>query len=158
MRDASSMPENDLPPGFVWATMVPELYVSDLGASRRFWCDFCGFAVAFERPEDRFVYLDRAGRQIMLEEGAAPGRRWLTGPLEQPFGRGVNFQITVYDLAPILSALKAAGWPLFLEPEEIWYRVGIREIGVRQFLVQDPDGYLIRFSQSLGLRPAAQSR
>jgi catechol 2,3-dioxygenase-like lactoylglutathione lyase family enzyme len=158
MRDASSMPGNDLPPGFVWATMVPELYVSDLHASRRFWCDLCGFIVAFERSEDRFVYLDREGRQIMLEERVVPGRRWLTGALGQPFGRGMNFQITFDDIAPILSALKAAGWPLFLEPEEIWYRVGTREIGVRQFLVQDPDGYLIRFSQSLGLRPAAKSR
>ena len=29
--------------------------------------------------------------------------------------------------------------PLFLQPETKWYRV------VRQFLVADPDGYLIRF-------------
>jgi catechol 2,3-dioxygenase-like lactoylglutathione lyase family enzyme/GNAT superfamily N-acetyltransferase len=149
---------SDLPLGFAWAMMVPELYVTDLDASRRFWCDLCGFAVAFERPEDRFLYLDRAGRQIMLEESAAPGRRWLTGPLEQPFGRGMNFQITVDDAAPVLAALEAAGWPLFLEPEEVWYRAGSREVGVRQFLVQDPDGYLIRFSQRLGLRPAAVSR
>jgi hypothetical protein len=28
------------------------------------------------------------------------------------------------------------------------------EIGVRQFAVQDPDGYLIRLSQSIGDRPA----
>jgi catechol 2,3-dioxygenase-like lactoylglutathione lyase family enzyme len=158
MSGASSMPENDLPPGFAWATLVPELMVGDLDASRRFWCDLCGFAVAYERPEDRFVYLDRERRQIMLEEGAAPGRRWLTGALEQPFGRGMNFQITFDDIAPILSAFKAAGWPLFLEPEEAWYRAGTSEVGVRQFLVQDPDGYLVRFSQSLGLRRAAVSR
>jgi catechol 2,3-dioxygenase-like lactoylglutathione lyase family enzyme len=152
------MISNDLPPGFVWATMVPELLVSDLAVSRRFWCDLCGFTVAYERPEDRFVYLDRSGRQIMLEEFSAPGRRWLPGALERPFGRGVNFQITVDDLAPILSALKAAAWPLFLDPEEVWYRAGTYETGVRQFLVQDPDGYLVRFSQNVGLRPAAASR
>lgn len=57
-------------------------------------------------------------------------------------------------MTPILASLNAAGWPLFLKLEEVWYRAGTRESGVRQFLVQDPDGYLIRFSQSLGLRPA----
>jgi catechol 2,3-dioxygenase-like lactoylglutathione lyase family enzyme len=150
------MSENDLPPGFIWAALVPELMVSDLDASRHFWCDLCGFTIAYERPEDRFVYLDRAGCQIMLEEAATPGRHWHTGPLERPYGRGMNFQITLDAMAPVLDSLKNAAWPLYLEPEEIWYRVGTREIGVRQFLVQDPDGYLIRFSESLGLRPAAR--
>ena len=150
------MLEHTPPPGFAWAMMVPELLVSDLDASRRFWCDLCGFIVAYERPEDRFAYLDRSGRQIMLEEVLAPGRRWVTGPMERPFGRGINLQITVDDVAPILSALAAADWPLFLEPEEVWYRAGTRETGVRQFLVQDPDGYLVRFAQALGQRPAME--
>ena len=150
------MPAADLPPGFTWSTMVPELLVSDLDASLRFWCGLCGFAVAYERPEDRFAYLDRAGRQVMLEEAMASGRRWVTAPLERPFGRGINLQITVDDVAPILASLDAAGWPLFLEPEEIWYRAGTSETGMRQFLVQDPDGYLVRFSQGLGLRPTVK--
>lgn len=34
--------------------------------------------------------------------------------------------------------------------EERWYRRDDLEIGVRQFAVQDPDGYLIRLSQSIG--------
>jgi len=148
------MPPTGLPPGFTWSTMVPELLVSDLDASLHFWCSLCGFAVAYDRPEDRFAYLDQAGRQVMLEEAMAPGRRWITAPLERPFGRGINFQITVDDTAPILASLDAAGWPLFLALEEVWYRAGASETGVRQFVVQDPDGYLVRFSQGLGLRPA----
>jgi hypothetical protein len=43
-------------------------------------------------------------------------------------------------------------WPLFMEPEQKWYRTGEIETGVHQFLVQDPDGYLIRFSAGLGER------
>jgi hypothetical protein len=39
-----------------------------------------------------------------------------------------------------------------MEPETKWYRAGNHEVGVVQFLVQDPDGYLIRFQQSLGSR------
>ena len=137
--------------------MVPELLVFDLDASLRFWCGLCGFAVAYERPEDRFAYLDRKGCQVMLEEAGAPGRRWITAPLERPFGRGINLQITIDDVTSTLASLDAAGWPLFLALEEVWYRVGTNETGVRQFLVQDPDGYLVRFSQSLGLRSATRS-
>ena len=149
------MPAADFPPDFARSTMVPELLVSDLDTSLHFWCSLCGFAVAYDRPEDRFAYLDRVGRQVMLEE-VMPGRRWVTAPLERPFGRGVNFQITVDEVAPILASLEAVGWPLFLEPEETWYRAGVNETGVRQFLVQDPDGYLVRFSQHIGLRPAVE--
>jgi len=148
------MPSASLPPGFTRSTMVPELLVSSLEASLRFWCGLCGFAVAYDRPEDRFAYLDRGGRQVMLEEVMAPGRRWITAPLERPFGRGINLRITVDDTAPILASLDAAGWPLFLALENTWYRAGASETGVRQFLVQDPDGYLVRFFQGLGLRPA----
>ena len=109
------MPIADLPPGFVWSAMVPELLVSDLDASLRFWCGLCGFTVAYDRPEDRFAYLDRAGLQVMLEEVMVPGSRWVTAPLQQPFGRGINLQITVDDMTPILTSLDAAGWPLFLD-------------------------------------------
>jgi catechol 2,3-dioxygenase-like lactoylglutathione lyase family enzyme len=143
-----------LPPGFKWAAVVPELLVSDLARSLGFWRDLCGFAVAYDRPEDRFAYLDRSGSQVMLEEVMEPGRRWITGPLDQPFGRGMNLQFSVDDVTPILTALEDKGWPLYLKPEIKWYRVGGEETGVRQFLVQDPDGYLLRFSQPLGLHPA----
>ncbi len=88
----------------------------------------------------------------MLEQVMAPGRRWITGALKRPFGRGINLQISVADVMPILAALQTADWPLFLDLEEVWYRVGPQETGVRQFAVQDPDGYLVRFAQSVGLR------
>jgi hypothetical protein len=93
----------------------------------------------------------------MLEETTASGRHWITGPLERPFGRGINFQIGVDDIKPILTALLSAQWPLYLDLEEIWYRAGSSEVGSQQFLVQDPDGYLVRFSEGLGLRPATNT-
>jgi len=54
-----------------------------------------------------------------------------------------------------VSALRAAGVELFMQPETTWYRVGEEEAGVRQFLVTDPDGYLIRFQSSFGRRLTA---
>jgi hypothetical protein len=36
--------------------------------------------------------------------------------------------------------------------EEKWYRVNDQETGNKQFLVQDPDGYLLRFFEDLGIK------
>lgn len=136
---------------FVMAPLTPELLVSDIAASLRFWCDLCGFRVAYERLYEGFACLDLKGAQVMLEERGR-GRNWITGELEAPLGRGINFQVETDSVARIVAALAAGEWPLFMAPEEKWYRTGGSETGVRQFLVQDPDGYLLRFSQRLGRR------
>lgn len=140
------------PVEFAWARLVPELLVADLHKSLRFWRDLCSFAVAFDRLDEGFVYLDLEGAQIMLEERGR-NRNWLTGPLDIPLGRGANFQVTVPAIEPILASLTGADWPLFMKPERKWYRTGGVETQVHQFLVQDPDGYLIRFSARIGERP-----
>jgi catechol 2,3-dioxygenase-like lactoylglutathione lyase family enzyme len=137
--------------GFVGAPLVPELLVADIQASLRFWRDLCGFAIVFDRPDEGFAYLHREGAQIMLEERGR-NRNWVAGPLEIPLGRGVNFQVAVAAIEPILAAFAAANWPLFMAPERKWYRTGPIETGVHQFLVQDPDGYLVRFSAHIGER------
>lgn len=137
----------DLDPG-----LVPELYVTELSASRQFWCDLVGFAVKYERPEEGFAYLVLGHAHLMLDQ-AGVGRTWTTARLEIPLGRGMNFQLSVPSIDLVRKRLQAAGWPLFSEPEERWYRTGTRETGVRQLLVQDPDGYLVRPQESLGTRP-----
>jgi hypothetical protein len=91
----------------------------------------------------------------MLEQ-LGVGRNWVTGPLNAPLGRGINFQITVPTIAPITAALANAGVALFMPPETKWYRAdGDRDLGVEQFLVTDPDGYLLRFQSLLATRPTA---
>jgi len=144
--------ESAFAPEFAWARLVPELLASDLQKSLRFWRDLCGFAVVFERFEQGFAYLDLDGAQIMLDQRGQT-RNWETGPMEIPLGRGVNFQIRLTALEPILARLAQENWPLYMAPEKKWYRTGAVETGVHQFLVQDPDGYLIRFSTWIGERP-----
>lgn len=136
--------------------LVPELYVTALPASLAFWRDLLGFRVLYDRPEQGFAAIERGGIEFMLEEyETGPSERcWETGPREKPYGRGINFEMTVSDIAALLERLARAHWPIFFGPEERWYRIGAaEETGVRQFLVQDPDGYLLRLSQSLGQRP-----
>jgi catechol 2,3-dioxygenase-like lactoylglutathione lyase family enzyme len=138
------------PPDGGWAKLAPELAVTDLATSLGFWRDVIGFAIAYQRPEERFVYLERAGAQIML---CQRNGRYETGPLQRPFGQGAMFQIQVDAVAPILAALAARNWPLYEAPREAWYRAGAVEAGHRQFFVQDPDGYLLMIYQDIGTRP-----
>ena len=131
--------------------LVPELLVTDVDESLVFWRDLCGFTVKYARPNEGFAYIVRGSAHVMLEQ-AGLGRNWVTGPLEKPLGRGINFQIEVGDIDPIVAALAAAGIDLFMAPEMKTYRVGGAELGVRQFLVTDPDGYLLRFQSPIGPR------
>jgi catechol 2,3-dioxygenase-like lactoylglutathione lyase family enzyme len=133
-----------------FAALVPELSVTDLGASLSFWCGPLGFVVAYDRPAARFAYLVRGGLQVMLCERNG---RWEPGAMERPFGRGINLQMMVERIDPVLAGLEAVGWPLMEAPNEAWYRTGDRLGGQREFLVQDPDGYLLRFAEDLGTRP-----
>lgn len=133
------------------AQLVPELLVTNISASLEFWVGICGFSVMYRRENEGFYYLDLAGAQVMLVEVRGEGY-WVTAPLDPPLGRGMNLEIKVFSAAPLLAALAGAGRPLFQAPEEKWYRSGDMEIGVREFLVQDPDGYLIRFSERTGER------
>ncbi|KQQ05056.1 MULTISPECIES: bleomycin resistance protein [unclassified Rathayibacter] len=132
--------------------LVPELLVGDLERSLAFWCGPCGFTVRYARPEEGFAYLVSGGSHVMLDQ-IGRTRDWITGPLERPLGRGLNLQIRVPDADAVASALTRAGIELFAPSETRWYGVGEEEAGVRQVLVTDPDGYLLRFQSPLGRRP-----
>jgi catechol 2,3-dioxygenase-like lactoylglutathione lyase family enzyme len=126
--------------------LVPELLVRDPAASLAFYRTL-GFSVRYARPEDGFACIEREGAVIMLERLDPAG--WVTGPMETPFGRGINLEIGCSNLHAVRAACPE---PPFREVEEVWYRVGDGHVGVRQFLVQDPDGYLLRFQQDIGRR------
>jgi len=131
--------------------MVPELTVTDLDASLKFWCGLLGFVVAYDRPAAKFAYLELGSAQLML---CQRNGNWETGDMQRPLGQGINLQIMVASIEPALAVLAAANWPLYQAPSDGWYRVGTQESGQREFLVQDPDGYLVRLAQDLGTRPA----
>lgn len=132
--------------------LIPELAVVSIAESRRFYCDLLGFSAVYERPEEGFAFLAFGEAQLMLDQ-IGVGRTFDDAePLTRPLGRGLNLQIEAPAVMPLLSALQDAGWPLYLPLEEKWYRRDDEEVGNRQFVVADPDGYLLRFYESLGSR------
>ena len=135
---------------FEWNKLVPELDVSDFAASVRFYTEVLGFEVLFTR--DNFAYMKLEDIQFMLQEPSGDG--WKTGDLDYPFGRGINFQIELSDTAPLYERLKAADYQLFQDTREKWYETAGVLSGQREFLIQDPDGYLLRFCQALGEKPS----
>ena len=141
------------PAGEYWNPLVPELTVSKLTVSLVFYKE-AGFRVRFQRERPAFAYIELGQAQFMLEE--QHDRGWNIEPLDRPLGRGVNFQIEVTDVDAVYSSLCALGAPSFRGVRDTWYPVAEgREEGQREFLAQDPDGYLLRFAQYLGRRSAA---
>ena len=133
--------------------LIPELDVEHLDASLHFYVNVLGFGVMYERPEDRFAFLERERVHLMLQETAGPGRRFRTAVLEHPYGRGVNFQIQIADVAQLYDTVCVSGCTIVIPLEERWYRMSEQvATGNRQFVVADPDGYLLRFFSELGRR------
>ena len=60
---------------------------------------------------------------------------------------------SLFDLDAVMARITAACLPIYFGPEKSWYWTDENEPGVRQVLVQDPDGYLVRLQQSFGTRP-----
>ena len=105
-------------------------------------------------PRTGFCYLRLGDAELMIDQ-IGTGRTFGDGHLPDayPFGKGLNVQIRVVAIKPLLDALNRAGVALYLPPEDRWYRKGETELGNRQFVVSDPDGYLLRFYEDLGERP-----
>lgn len=79
------------PPKSGWAKLAPELHVNDIEASLDFWRGILGFKIAYQRPEEKFVYLEHPeGHQVMLCQRHG---RFETGTFEYPLGRGVMLQL-----------------------------------------------------------------
>lgn len=127
--------------------LIPELSVSDIKQSLYFYSEILLFKIEYQRPEDKFAFLSLNDCQIMIEE---VNGHWNTGELSYPYGRGINFQIVINDIDLLYDSLKKNEYPIEFDIQENWYRAETKLKGQKEFLVMDPDGYLLRFVQILG--------
>ncbi|MBG9810084.1 aldoketomutase [Bacillus endophyticus] len=121
--------------------LIPELSVKDIQKSKKFYLDVLGFQLNYERIEDQFAFISLNGAQMMIEQCNG---HWQTAELEYPYGRGINFQIEIDNTEILLQNLKKHNIPLFRDLMTNSYS----EFTQKEFIVQDPDGYLLRFCQS----------
>lgn len=137
-------------------SIIPELKVLKFDKSLDFYIRLAKFQIVYDRPEENFAMLEINGGRLMIEGITASNRSWEVGEMERPFGRGMNLQIEVQDVDHLYQNFKQAQYPIFFGLEEKWYRIDDKEIGHKQFLVQDPDGYLLRFFENIGIRSFLQ--
>lgn len=127
---------------------IPELSVTNLENSLKFYKTI-GFKIEYDRPENKFVFISLGKIQFMLQE-ISDNDKWNIMELTYPFGNGINFQLEVDNVNEIYKELKENNYKITFEIEENWYRQGNRLLGNKEFLIQDPDGYLLRFFEDLG--------
>ncbi|MDO4690754.1 MAG: VOC family protein [Fusobacterium sp.] len=123
--------------------LIPELIVSDIDVSKKFYVDLLGFKIEYEREEDKFVFLSLGTIQLMLEEGSEEE----LSQMEYPFGKGINFTFGVNNIDKLYSKFKIEKSSLKKEMETREFSVNDEIIYVKEFSILDPDGYYIRISE-----------
>lgn len=125
----------------IFNKLIPELSVSNIENSKQFYLSL-GFSILYERVEDKFCFLELDGCQLMIEE---INDNWNTGKLEYPYGRGMNISMEVKDIDSIYYKVKEKAYPIFQDMQVDKYQVDDKVYFDKEFLIQDLDGYLLRF-------------
>ncbi|MFC2584230.1 MAG: VOC family protein [Lachnoanaerobaculum saburreum] len=123
--------------------LIPELSVFDILQTKNFYKEL-GFKIEYERQKEKFIFMSFQDSQFMFEQIHDEG--WNTGELIYPLGRGINFSIAVDDIENLYTLVKSKKLEIYKKLTKSAYLVnGIEEIQM-EFLIQDPNGYLLRFT------------
>lgn len=123
-------------------SLIPELSVTNIEKSKEFYLNL-GFKIMYERKEDKFCFLYLEDNQIMIEE---INNNWNVGEMKYPFGNGINISMTVSDIDSFYENIISKKIVLFRKIKTSKYRVDDIIYEDKEFLLQDPDGYLLRFN------------
>ena len=123
--------------------LIPELSVFDILQTKKFYKEL-GFKIEYERQKEKFIFMSFQDSQFMFEQIHDDG--WNTGELSYPLGRGINFSIAVEDVEELYKLVKTLNFEIYKELTRNKYRVNGTEETQIEFLIQDPNGYLLRFT------------
>ena len=123
-------------------SLIPELSVTNIEKSKKFYLNL-GFKIMYERKEDKFCFLYLEDNQIMIEE---INNNWNVGEMKYPFGNGINISMTVSDIDSFYESIISKKIVLFRKIKTSKYRVDDIIYEDKEFLLKDPDGYLLRFN------------
>ncbi len=121
-------------------SVAPEFFVRDFAASLRFYVEKLGFQTVRQEPGFAVVALANAHVLLAAPDEATPGMgEWLASG---PRGVGVNIRIMVDDVDALCRRLSA-------NDVTVVRQIGDREYGLRDFIIADPDGFLLRFASPI---------
>ena len=123
--------------------LIPELSVFDILQTKKFYKEL-GFKIEYERQKEKFIFMSFQDSQFMFEQIHDGG--WNTGELSYPLGRGINFSIAVEDVEELYKLVKTINFEIYRELTINKYQVNGAEETQIEFLIQDPNGYLLRFT------------
>lgn len=72
-------------------SLIPEISVTDINRSKDFYISL-GFEIKYERPENKFAFIQLEGNQPMLDQ---INGNWSVGKMEYPFGNGINLSMRI---------------------------------------------------------------
>ena len=123
-------------------SLIPEFSVTDINKSKDFYISI-GFKIMYERIEDKFCFLELEGNQLMIQE---ENDTWNVGDMQYPFGRGINISMSVSNVEKMYQEIVKKKIKVFKELDVHHYRVDDIVYDDLEFLIQDLDGYLLRFN------------
>ena len=125
--------------------LIPELSVIDIQSTKQFYISILGFKLEYERIDEKFMFLSYGESQFMFEEIHSEG--WNVDILEYPLGRGINFSIACNDVEMLYNNINNNKIEIYRDLKETIYICDGKGEVQKEFLIQDPDGYLLRFTE-----------
>lgn len=127
--------------------VVPNLIVSDIDTSTAFYRDVLGFEVVTTVPDQAphvFVWLKRDGVGVFLNAAAGVG-----DDLPELSRRAIGGTATLFVTVEAASASEGVDALLQAVGQKAKVVMPIKDqfYGMREFAIEDPDGYVIIFAQ-----------
>lgn len=119
--------------------VAPEFFVPDVEDAVRFYVDKLDFRVLRQDPDFAMVNLGRDVHILIAAESLA-GDELPSGDAIR--GAGVNVRIMVDDVDAIYERCKAEG-------VRIVWEIADKDYGLRDFIMADPNGFMLRFAAPL---------
>ena len=125
-----------------WAALVPGLVVSNLARSVDVYTRLLGFELGHSEPDRLAVCLHEGHQLILSQQPPEDAASTETVPL----GRGVTLNVRCDDPKQIYERLRDEKYPIAIPMEIAEFSDGDARYTQSSFVVADPDGYLLRFS------------
>jgi len=119
-------------------SVTPNLLVRDLAASVRFYSDVLGFTIDLHVPDEPpyvFASVVRGAVKVFLNDLAG-----VVGEFPQMTAGHTSTLYVIVDQVDALFAEVSRRAPIAMPLKDQFY-------GMREFAIEDPDGYLITFAE-----------